>query len=162
MSRCLIAAVITSSLFAGIEKTTHGQEAQGPTEQVAAIPLVHVEAAKAAEKLKALLGRNTHIVVDEDTNTVFVRANADKLEEAKKRIKRLDVPSYICIVAVHNVDAGEAATVLRLVMMALIYIGDDRRVHIVAVDRGNMIVVASHEKAKQVRNVLSWLDVKTK
>jgi hypothetical protein len=54
----------------------------------------------AAKALTALLGRETHIVADEDTNTVLVLINADKIKKAKELIKPLDVKSCFCLIAV--------------------------------------------------------------
>ena len=62
-----------------------------------------------------------------------------------------------------NVDAANVAQTLRLVLKLLTLIGDDRDVHAVAVEPGNMILIqASEEKAQEVRTLLNWLDVNPK
>ena len=79
-----------------IQEAGYGQDLRREAQagQCATIPLVRADAVKAAKRLTAILGRDTDIFADEHSNTIFVRASADKIKKAKEILQRLDAPSH--------------------------------------------------------------------
>jgi type II secretory pathway component GspD/PulD (secretin) len=159
MKRRLIGTAFTLVLLSG---AVYGQDlrSQAVVEQTVPLPLCHVNAVKAAKKLSALLGDDANILADEWSNTVFIRASADKTQKATKTLRLWDVPSCCHVIRLKKTDANEVATMLRLAVALLTGLDDDREAHIVADERGNsIIVVASEAKINKVRGILGWLDL---
>jgi type II secretory pathway component GspD/PulD (secretin) len=147
-------------VLAALPVASLGEEAKRPR---LSVPLVHANAIKAAKRLTVLLGPDADIVTDEETNTIIIRANADKIQRAKDFLKRLDTPSYLYVIPLRNAEAVKTAENLNAVLTLFRCLGDDRDFLVVALDRENEILIrASAEKATQVKAVIRQLDVKPK
>jgi general secretion pathway protein D len=133
--------------------------------QVATVPiqLKHISATRTAKKLTARLGqeRAVTILADEESNTVFIRASADNVQQAKKIIRQLDVWRSTCsfIIPLKHADASTTATALQAILALAALLGDESDVHVTADQRANSLVIAASEEAVQkLKLILRQLD----
>lgn len=152
-------SVMAAFLLLLSQEMACGQETNA--QDYVSLPLRDMSAVTAAKKLRFILGTETHIVADDESNTVFIKGTADQIQSARKILQRLDVPSYLHVIPLQNADAAETAKVLRIVLYLLALLGDDRPVRVSPFDKG-ILVSASEEKAKEIRTMIRWLDEKAK
>jgi len=130
-------------------------------------PLKYADATKSAEKLRSLLREGDAAVVpDAETNTVFIRARPEKIQNAKEILDRLDVgmPDYLAIIRLKHADAVKTVGTLQVfLMLVTCFDGDDRDIRITADERRNCIIIwASEERMQQAKEIVPWFDVKDK
>jgi type II secretory pathway component GspD/PulD (secretin) len=153
-STAILVALVSSDLPEG-----RCQEAKA--QQYVHVPLVRADAVKAAKRLSLFLGKDTDAFGDKKSNTVFIRASADKIQRAKDFLQQLDEPSYFYIISLKNAEAVKTAERLSAIMTVLWLLGDDRYIRVTAVDMG-IAISATEAKAAQARTILRVLDVKQK
>jgi type II secretory pathway component GspD/PulD (secretin) len=81
--------------------------------------LMYVDAAKAAKKLRALLGEgNVTVSFDEELNALFIQASPEKLQQAETILHRLDVgwATYLTVIRLQHVNAAQVATPLLAIL----------------------------------------------
>jgi type II secretory pathway component GspD/PulD (secretin) len=120
--------------------------------------LKHVDAVEVAKKAEARFREDHDIEVsaDETTNTVFVKAPAEKSRQITEKVRGLDVPTYLCVIPLKHAGAVRAAQKLQGLL------GDDD-VHIYCDVNGNAILIsATEKKVQQAKAILHRLDVKHK
>jgi Bacterial type II/III secretion system short domain len=167
MKRCRSVEVAAIAFFVGLpfpetcRAQNLGEEAKPP--RYVSLALVRADAIKAAKRLTFLLGPDADIVADEETNTVFIRANADKIKKARDFLKRQDVPSFLYIIPLRNAESVKTAKKLNIVLTLFWLLGDDRDFHVISLDRENKIsIYAGAEKTTQVNAIIRLLDEKPK
>jgi type II secretory pathway component GspD/PulD (secretin) len=142
------------------EEVIYGQETK--PQPFVPIRLVQFDALRAAKKLASVFGSEVKIVVDKESNTVFLQGNADKIKLAKEILLRLDEPQCSYVVSLKKTNAVETTKTLKAVLFLFTLLGDDRDVFVSANEKGNSIIIrASEDKAKQIIEMIHWLDGKT-
>ncbi len=164
-SALVVAIVVLAAMpFPGVAQDQVPQEQF----QFTAFQLKHADVAKFVKKLRALLGEGGDVTVcsEKDTNTVFLRARPEKIQQAREILHRIDVgmPKYLTIIPLKHVDAARTSGTLQAILKLIALFGDDDRdIRVIADVRGNSIVIwASEETRQQAKAILHWLDVRDK
>ncbi len=113
--------------------------------EIQAFPLKYKDASWMSKQVTARWQRTENIVIAFDTfsNTVFVRASADKIRQLRRLINLLDVPTHVVIMPLKNIRVDEAVEKLAL-------LGQDGMDLIVTPDRNtNSIVISANETTIQ-------------
>jgi type II secretory pathway component GspD/PulD (secretin) len=136
-----------------------GLSAEAQAGGYVAWPLVHADAVESAKRLIVCLGSSADVFAHKGSNTVFVRSSPAKTRRVAEILHRLDMPAYSYVVPLKNASAATTSVALRVILATWTLLGDDRDV-LVAADRGgnSILIVASVEKAKEVRSIVAWLD----
>ncbi len=127
---------------------------------VVAVPLRCKEAIWAAEKLNALLGKDsdTLVLADRESNTVFIRGSAEQVEKARKALQRLEdehaVLPWLNVITLERPSAPGAALALNVLLG-----GDDFKAT-AAEGTNSIILLSTAKKLGPGRQFLRWLDRK--
>jgi type II secretory pathway component GspD/PulD (secretin) len=154
MDVCAVVVALMLALGVTFPSCAHTQDK--PSTFV--VQLKHVDAVEVAKKAEALFREDHDIEVsaDETTNTVFVKAPAEKSRQITEMVRGLDAPMYLCAIHLKCTDAAQIAKKLPGLL------GDDD-VHIYCDVNGNAILIsATEKKVQQAKAILHRLDVKHK
>jgi type II secretory pathway component GspD/PulD (secretin) len=165
MRTCFVALVAATCMGLLFPACGYGQDYPrevpgGPSFSV--LRLVTADAVRVATRLNAVLGGDgkTKIVADEPSNSILIRARAEKTRRARLIAGRLDVPSGLFVVALKNADANRAAEKVRMVLTLLRLMGDERDCRVTATGgTSTVIVCAAEEKANEVMAILCLFDL---
>jgi type II secretory pathway component GspD/PulD (secretin) len=168
MMSYLVAAVALTTLpgqpFSGLASALNVVKELRTEFAFTAVHLICVDATKAAELLTASLGEigDVTIVADAKSNSVFIRANTEKMGQAKDTLQQLDAEARLRagtrlhVLPLKHAKAAEAAKALKA------YLGDVFYGDILGEERANMIIIyaASPNEIWRAKMILQRLDVK--
>ena len=123
--------------------------------RVIPLPLTYVEADRVANKLKTLFHEDADVMIlsDQISNTVFIRAPADKIQQARRVLQQLDVQGQLMVFQLKNTKAGQIARIIKDLLR------DNSTIMITADENTNSIIVyASPRNTKRVRTLVQQLD----
>jgi type II secretory pathway component GspD/PulD (secretin) len=132
-------------------------------QQVYALRLKYMNAGRAARRLAAILGKDSDatFVADEETNTVFIRASADRVRQAREIVRQIDVRTGLFIVPLKQAKAPRIAWVLNGILTWAALLGDHEQALIGADERTNSLwILAGEQKAMLINDLLQDLDGK--
>jgi len=106
-----------------------------------ALPLMRVDSISVWKQLVARFPRegNVEFVVDEASNTIFIRASAKVTQQAKQFVQQLDVDSHLMVVRLKYIPTTWIAKLLSLVL------GTGSRITIRADLRENTLIITAPE-----------------
>jgi hypothetical protein len=127
--------------------------------------LERVPAARVARKLMVLFGpdRGVAIVFDTPSNSLVVRASADKVRWIAAFLRWYDEPEdgITYVLQVKRANPVFARSVLKGIFTTLEVLGDDRPLHIL--DGAELILVRGvGSKANLAREIVRWIDTPSK
>jgi type II secretory pathway component GspD/PulD (secretin) len=131
-------------------------------------PLKYAVAANCVKKLRAVLAESGDVAIfsDEGTNTVYLRARPEKIQQAKAILHRLDVgvPNYLTIIPLEHTSAARTADTLQVLLrLTAFFADDDCDIRVTADGSGNTIIISASERTvEQAKKILHWLDVMDK
>ena len=150
------AACIHFVVFSGI---AIGQDKTGeqPAELVKVFSLSQANALELTRVLHTVLDPIKHIVADERTNTLIVKAAPDAIEVVAALIDRLDEPyGKLRMFALSHASAAELQNTLKLVFRdSVVSMAADKRTNI-------LVVKASDRELQAIAEVVQALDVERK
>jgi len=105
--------------------------------------------------LKTLFHEDADVMIlsDQISNTVFIRAPADKIQQARRVLQQLDVQGQLMVFQLKNTKAGQIARIIKDLLR------DNSTIMITADENTNSIIVyASPRNTKRVRTLVQQLD----
>jgi type II secretory pathway component GspD/PulD (secretin) len=154
MDVCAVVAALMLALGVTFPSCAHTQDK--PATFV--VQLKHLDAVEVARKAEALFREDHDIEVsaDETTNTVLVKAPAEKSRQITEMVRGLDAPTYLCAIPLKCTDAAQIAKKLPGLL-------GDEDIHLYVDVKGNAILIsATEEQLEQAKAILRRVDVKYK
>lgn len=126
-------------------QTSTCQQKQSPP---VVIPIVRASATSIVKKLEFFLGRDAQVRVDDETNTIFLRANPIKVQRAREIIEKLDVapPHGIYVLDLHGTKARGMATIIRLVFLVRSSFTIEPDIQVTANEQTGRVIFSGTEK----------------